>query len=329
MESFMDWKHAAALAASVVSMATLPTAPAPAPDPVKLLAPVCPGGVGPIAGTSCLLLQVKPQGLAPKRVELRITEPNPDVPYLGTVLLCSGQNGQLYYSKVPGGDELIADLTAVGLRVLDRRWVEGWVSPSYQLASVSERLAVLLDWIHLNVHQGGAFFAVGNSGGSAELAYTLTTWNREGLFDAVVFGSGPTFTRLDYLCLAPPPAWSALCASLVPELECGMPLCTQPASPDSLCSELASKPGVDLLQDSILHPGADLSFPGVDLHFVIGASDCTESVPQALLFESVVTSPHSLQLVPGTPHTICESPQGREAIVHALLGSVPTKSTSR
>lgn len=293
----------------------------PAPDPVTLLSDPCPSGPGVIPGASCLLLEVAPSGLAPKTVELRITEADPGVPFLGTVLLCSSLNGEVFYQNLAGGLELIADLTGSGLRVVDRRWIDGWLSPSYELKSVSERLAVLLDWIVANEHPGGAFFAVGNSGGSGELAYVLTAWNREHLFDDVVLGSGPVFSRLDYLCLPPTAEWSALCPDLVPPLDCGVPPCTAP--PEPMCNLLVGMSEAELIANSILYPGADTDFDSLDLHILIGTLDCSEWVPQALLFESSVTSEHTLQILPDTPHAICETPEGREAIVQALLGPAP------
>ncbi len=293
---------------------------APPPDPITLLSDPCPSGSGIVPETTCMLLQVEPAGIAPKQVELRITEPDAGVPYLGTVVLCSALNGEVFYANMVGGKELIGDLTALGLRVVDRRWIDGWLTPGYELKSLSERMAVLLDWILANVHQGGAFLAVGNSGGSGELGYTLTAWNREGLFDSVVLGSGPVFSRLDYLCLPPDREWDGMCPALVPPLDCGLPPCTAPAQP--FCVLLVGMSTQELVDNSVLFPGADLSFGAMGLHLLVGALDCSEWVPQALLFEGALASPHTLQVVPNTPHDICETPEGRDAIVQALLTDV-------
>ena len=89
------------------------------------------------------------------------------------MVLGTGADGSTFYSSLPGGVELITDLTGIGLRVMERRWISGWLTPGFQLKSLSERYAVLLDWIHANEHQGGLFFAVGNSGGSGEIAFAL------------------------------------------------------------------------------------------------------------------------------------------------------------
>jgi hypothetical protein len=134
------------------------------------------------------------------------------------------------------------------------------MTSSFELKTQSARLATLLEWIHANEHQGGLFIGVGNSGGSGEIAYTLSTWGKETLFDGVVLAGGPPFSRLDYLCRPPTAAWSAQCPAFIPPLECGTPPCTAGAG-NTLCSYLPSTlTEAELENDSILHPGADLHY---------------------------------------------------------------------
>lgn len=302
---------------------------APPSNGVTLLASPCPSGPGSVIDSRCLLLEVQPSGLNAKFLELRIIEPALGVPYVGTVVLCTGNIGDVFYSGLPGGSELISELRAVGLRVIDRRWIGGWMTPDYELKRQSERFALVLDWIIANEFPGGLFFAVGNSAGSGEIAFSLTAWNRENLFDGVVLGAGPPFSRLDYLCLPPTLDWAALCPSFVRPLECGVPPCTATTTFDSLCGQVSGMSAEEMLGNSVLFPGADTDFGTLDLHFVFGAADCTEWAPQAFLFESAIVSPHTKQLVPGTPHTIPTTAAGRDAIVQALLGFVPASASSQ
>jgi hypothetical protein len=288
---------------------------------VTVLSSTCPGGIGALPSTVCMLLEVDTKGNPPAQVELRITEPTGA--YSGTVLLASGSIGDEFFADIAGGAELIGDLTAVGFRCIDRRWSNGWMTSSFELKPQSARLAELLDWIWQNEHGGGLFMAVGNSGGAGEIAYALSTWNRAQLFDRIVMAGGPPFTRLDYLCRPPAPEWSAQCPSFVPPLECGVPSCT--AGPhNSLCSYLpSSSTEAELHADSILHPGAETDYGGLQIDFLIGAGDCTDWSPQAFLFQSAVQSPTTLQVVPGAPHTVSSTPEGRDAILQALLGFAP------
>jgi hypothetical protein len=295
---------------------------------VTLLSTSCPSGVGGLPDTTCLLLLVETVNNPPMEVELRITEPDSSVAPIGTAVVTSGLNGDEFYADLPGGPEMIGDLTDLGLRVVDRRWPLGWMTSSVEHKPQSARLAELLDWIHANTHQGGLFFGIGNSGGSGEIAYTLTAWGREDLFDGVVLAGGPPYSRLDYLCRPPTAAWSAQCPAFIPPLECGTPSCA--ASPGNvLCMYLpATLTEAELENDSILHPGADLDFGTLPVHVAIGAADCSDWVPQALLFQASVASSCTLQVVPGTPHTVTATPQGRDAILQALLGFTPFAATA-
>jgi hypothetical protein len=153
----------------------------------------------------------------------------------------------------------------------------------------------------------------------------MTTWGREDLFDAVAFLGGPPYSRLDWLCLPPTAPWSAQCPAIFPTMECGVPPCTSSGTP--LCGGvLSQQTAAQLVADSILHPGADTDFGGTLTHMILGADDCTEWVASALLFESAVTSTKTFQLVPGTPHGVTATPQGRDAVIQALLGFVPFPS---
>jgi hypothetical protein len=290
------------------------------PGSVTLLSANCPSGVGNLPNTSCLLLRVESSGNPPATVEVRVTEADANVPYVGSVLLCTGLDGSTFFAHNPGGEELIGDLTAIGLRVMDRAWEDGWLGSGTGVKTQSARLAKLLVWLLANEHLGGLFFAVGNSGGGGEIAYSLTTWGQADLFDGVVLASGPPFTRLDYLCLPPDGTWGALCPGLVPPLACGGPPCTAPPGNPVCIGIPPNAPAAELIEQSLLHGGAVTDFGALSLHFLIGDDDCSEWIPQAFLFEAAITSPHTLEIVPATPHIISATPQGRAAVVQALLG---------
>lgn len=297
----------------------------PAPPVVTLVSTTCPSGVGNLPDTTCLVLRVDPPTTTGIDVELRVTEPTPGVPLIGTAVVLSGGSGAEFFADITGGEALLAELADLGLRVVDRRWEGGWLQAGTSITAESSRLPELLDWIHANQHQGGLFFAIGNSGGAGELGYALTTWGREVLFDAVAFLGGPPYSRLDLMCLPPSGAWNTQCPAIFPTMECGVPPCSGEST--SLCGGVLSQlTAAELLAESILHPGADTDFGGTPMHMILGADDCTEWVASALLFESAVTSTKTFQLVPGTPHGVTATPQGRDAVIQALLGFVPFPS---
>lgn len=278
---------------------------------------------GPLPGTTCLRLLVQCAGIPDIEAELRITEPAPGVPLRGTVLFGTGGGGTDFYVDRPGGSELFQDLLARGFRIVDRRWQRGWFFDPFGVRRQSCRYATLLAWVRNNAHTSGAFVATGNSGGSGELSYALTTWGVDPLVDVAVPTGGPPMARLDYLCLNPP-GWQDLCQSLVPPfvMTCGQSPCTPvPIHNHPVCFSCSSTPTLlSLEEDSVLHPGAILDYPATRVHLIIGSEDCSLIVPMAVLFRDAVNSEIVLEFAPGAPHFVPETPAGREAVLRAILG---------
>lgn len=281
----------------------------------------CTGGAGNLPGTTCQRLTVSGLGNVPIDVELRVTDPA-GAP-IGTVVLGSGNLGTSFYADINGGEMLVADLVALGFRVVDRRWVTGWFTTGEDLIQQAGRHATLLTWIHDNLHGGGAFCATGNSAGSGELAYALTHWERGSILDVVVLSGGPPFARVDYLCANPVPAeWSGLCASVVPPgvLTCGTPDCALDAGV-VVCPYFPTT-AEELEDASLLGASADLDFSDTIVRGLIGSDDCTVAVPQGLLFFDALPIATPVDFVVGAPHTMSATPEGRAAIAAALFDAV-------
>ena len=305
-------------------------ASSPALGSVKELKEPCQAGPGPIAGTTCRQLQVTCPGLKPLAVQIRITEPAAGVGFRGTVVMASGGNGATFYAGQEGGRILVGDIAAMGFRVVDRSWDGGWSHDEGSLIKESCRYATLLTWIHDHLHTRGKFVTTGNSGGSAEISYALTTWGRGDILDVAIPTSGPPQGRLDYACVKQAsPEWASLCASIVPKgvMEC-TPGCIlgPPDSPkdsfvykSGVCRQVSPNPTPQqLLEDSVVHPAAVLDYPKTKVYFLYGAHDCGEPVPIGLTYATKVTSQKSIQFVPHTPHMLFSTPEGREAIKKAI-----------
>lgn len=279
--------------------------------------------------TSCFHVAVACSGIPTLQAELRVSEPEANRRLRGTVVLGTGGGGTEFYFDRPGGKELIQELQQLGFRVVDRRWYDaGWFGSQLSVRKQSCRYATLLTWIHNNVHTKGAFCASGNSGGSAELCYALSTWGRGDILDVAVPTGGPPMARLDYLCL-PSQAWTNQCRSLVPagRNECLKIDCN--VGTHLVCVGCGSNAtAADLQEDSILHSKATLSYPRTRLHMVLGGRDCSSAFPNALLFYNAVTSEKVLEFAPGTPHWTANTPQGREAILRAILGGIACRPGS-
>lgn len=292
----------------------------PPPAVTVLSANSCPSGPGGLPGTTCQLLRIEVGSLPPIELELRVHEADPAATYLGTVVACSGGNGTLFTEELGGGDLMLAELAAQGFRVVDRRWTSGWLQPG-PVREAARRFAEVARWIEDHLHTGGAFAALGQSGGSSEIGYGLSTWQLADVLHVVVLTSGPGLSRIDYLCLPPAAAWAAQCAALVPPgvMECGAPLCSGDDE-TGFCTGIGNMTAAELYADSVLHPAAELDFPGTLVHVLIGAQDCSTSTPQAALFQASLLGPSTVEYVPGTPHGLYTTPQGRQAVAAALPG---------
>lgn len=284
---------------------------------VKALNDTCPAG--PLADTSCRRLEVSCPELKPIQVSIRVTEPATGVPFHGTVVMGSGQGGNSFYGNGPG-QILVKDIAAMGFRVVDRNWDGGWTTSEGGLRKESCRYATLLTWVHDTLHKSGKFIATGNSGGSAEISYALTTWGRGDILDVAIPTSGPPLGRLDYACVKQAsPEWAALCASIVPKgvMECASGCILGPAN--GVCTQVSGSPTAEqLLEDSVMHPGAVVNYPKTKVYFLFGAHDCGEPVPIGLTYATKVTSEHTISFVPKTPHPLSSTPEGREAIRNAI-----------
>lgn len=295
------------------------------PGTATLLPGACASGPGPVPGAACLSLSIDSGGNPTAVVELRVIDPPAGTALIGTAVLGSGGIGTDFVGDTVGGPELTDDLLALGFQVIDRRWELGWFTDPTGIRDQSARYAVLIDWIRRNLHTTGALCGVGNSGGAGEIAYALTSWNGDNLLDVAVLASGPPLSRLDYLCEQPASAtWAAQCSALVPPgaLSCGTANC-EPEPTNPVCPLLPATPAPgELLDQSILHPAAELDYPTTVVQMLLGAEDCTSAVPLSLLFASAVTSAVPIEFVPNTPHLLSSTQEGRDAIVQTLKSAL-------
>ena len=265
--------------------------------------------------TTCKVLRINCPSVPEIFVDLRIIELASGVNLRGTVVMGTGGGGQEFYSSVTGGSEVQQALLAEGFRIIERKWSFGWWGNGHSTRMQSCRYATLLQYLHQNEHPGGAFCATGNSGGSAEIAYALTTWGMGSLLDVAVLTGGPPLARLDLTCNA---GWN--CTGLVQPgiLTCGPLTCTRTTS--QACFGCGPHPTAQQLHaDSILHPNATLSFPGTRVHQILGTADCTVAAATGGLFHAAVQSEKVREYV-DAPHWVPEAALGRDAIVRAIFG---------
>jgi hypothetical protein len=307
----------------VLWLALALTAPAAAVEPLGKVAGLpdaCAAGAGPLARTDCRVVVVSCPAIRDLRAQVRVTQPAPDKQLRGTVVLGSGGNGGGFYGGQQGGQILAGELAAMGFRVVDRAWDGGWPTQEGGLKKEACRYATLLTWIRSQLHTEGKFAATGNSGGSAEIGYALTTYGRGDILDVAIPTSGPPVARLDYACVTKASAeWAALCATIVPRgvIEC-TPGCILGPN-NGVCKQVGPEPSAaQLRDDSVVHPAAALAYPKTKVYFLFGALDCGEPVPIGLTYATKVTSEKVIRFVPRTPHGLFSTAEGRAAIRQAI-----------
>lgn len=279
--------------------------------------------------------------------EIRITEPT-GAP-VGTLLFLTGGRSQAFYgdSVESGGfggllgaaDEALADLRAIdGYRTVEIKfdaqdtWSTSDAGNVDGVLNLACRPATLFDDIYNTVHGGGAggsFCGTGNSGGGATLAYSLSHYGLESIFDGVLFTSGPPMSHVDRGCLGHSPGnWDYACVNRVQIDQSFGVLTNQTPMPNFDCTIQPPPPGAHCIQEtqacaaafqaaSIISTGADYTFPGTHLQFLFGANDGTSAVDQGRVYCDELELANSLTLkcdvadeVPGASHALPSSING-------------------
>ncbi len=288
-----------------------------------------PGGIG------YATLSVSVSGLPDLVVELRIQSPPGTV--AGTVLACSGSEGKTYYGDGMGcAGAVLQDLRDRGFRTIERRWREpGWFSAGSNPRLQSARFIGMLRWIAQTYPQR-PLVALGNSGGSGEIAYALTTWGAGAgsqicpeTLDAAVLGSGPPFSRIDYSCCGTAHCgWPTSCSAVVPDSVWPPPgpdCCILPEF-SFVCDSCwqTTSPETCLLRDAsvLFHDQqATTDYPDTRVLMLLGELDTLFAVPQALLYYNAVQSEKAVGFVPNGTHQLFETAPGCGAITRGVLAA--------
>ena len=289
----------------------------------------CPDGDGELPGTSCQLVEVACPGIPALRAQVRTTPPASTVDTRGTILFGTGGGGESWYERGPNPSAMMRALAGDGFQIVQRAWIDQWESGGEGLAAAACRYATLLTWVHDEVRSAGALCATGNSGGSAEIGYALSRWDREAILDLAVPTGGPVMSRVDLGCLDFE-EWPEECQELPDGTVCepaGVQCNYQGSNfqhidgaylPDTPC-ELHDATFADtLLADSILSPDADLDFGATPVHQLLGERDCSPALPQGVLWFDAITSQKTRTFVPGTGHGTAGTEEGAAAIRRVL-----------
>lgn len=233
------------------------------------------------------------------------------------VLLAGGGAGTAFVDE-----GVTQEVAGAGFTVHSVAWRSTWLTGDAGPASAACCLATLAH----TLSQADRICLGGLSGGSAAAAWAVTAHGLGPRLGALVLASGPPFTRLDHACLGDDPGWQAACPTLDDALPtCHEPPCTFGAFNRTFvdgtfagtpCADEDASFRATFQATSVAPPGAALALPPTRL--LLGTEDCSEAVPQALLF--AVLAGIEPELVPG-PHELLDDPAGAAAFVATLVES--------
>ena len=246
-------------------------------------------------GDRCIEFTVACSGIADATGTLRVTGTGAE----GTVVLTTGGKGTGLFRNTGGSPEgqevvhgFVDTLLADGFRLVELAWDEFgiWEGPGGS-RSLACRSATALDWVHQNIHGDGLFAAQGNSGGSAQIAFSLAYYG------------------LNVLDLA--------------NLSSGPPPC--PISTDGQINfeeqELCVVGGelFDESREPMLFGDPRFHYPDTAVRFFLG-----ENEPSAYIIDTAndyhdgITSEKSLEIVPNTAHGVHQTEEGSAAMIDSI-----------
>src|SRR5262245_33999299 len=285
-------------------------------------------------GAMCTRVTVSCPGLAEADATVAVAEPA-GVP-ISTVILHNGSGGTTVFDN-----GFPAALLARGVRVVQPVWVTDWPVPAGGKVS-SCRPATLFRWVFDNVHEGDrfrGFCALGHSGGSAAIAYSLSFYGLGDVIDFALLNSGPPMARVDYgcepdlytggpryVCPSIPVAPYAYESSRLEEINrieatatCGDPYGDSSAEDQSRWTS-----------DSVVSPGGVYDYPRTPLSFYYCSTDPNSAVGLGSFYIEQVTTSKAVNCVGGEciGESTYRDPAAFAQMVDDLVGScVPNHVT--
>ncbi len=281
------------------------------------------------ASDACWEVVVSCPGLVETEgARLRIGEPGDTE--RGTALFMTGGGGGGFWSNF-GADanRALGELQEAGFRTVEIAWDRGWlVGGAGALeghAALACKPASLAHWIHERFQAAEpemGFCATGNSGGSAQVSYMLSHYGLDEILDLAIPSGGPPMGRMDLGCIRDDPANEALwygsgSASTIDRgfgyLEPGTGPCS--SGDDGFRSQFA--------EASIAAGQNDYVYPKTLVHFLFGAEDVGNAVPQGVTYlerlRAEGTPLLGIDTLPGVPHAVPSARTGADRIRDLML----------
>ena len=259
----------------------------------------CPGSFG----DQCKSAVVTCPEIDDAAVNLRVTGASTK----GTILLTTGGRGTRWYRVGEEGNSINAMMDTLlddGYKLVEIAWVEPgvWEEPGGTI-SLACRSATAFHWVHENIHQGGLLAAQGNSGGSAQIAFSLAYYGLDEILDLANLSGGPP----------PCPSSTEGRIHFQQQQQC-----------------LVGAEGWDESKEPMLSGDPRLHYPNTIVRFFLGENEPTAYIIEtANAYHAAITSEKSLQIVPNTGHGVPFTEEGTTALITSINPAFqPTRSTT-
>jgi hypothetical protein len=284
----------------------------------------CPAGT--LAGACMNLTVTCPSVPTYTGAILKITQPTGTSK--GTVIFTTGGAGNdLYETHFIFGSTAVGNVVAAGFTAVQTAFSggsTGWLTgPAADgPLTLSCRWSTMAQWVHDNVEQANtALCATGNSAGAGAIAYALSRYGQDSIFNYVVPTGGPPFSRIDEGCLCKGAHINTSCGGAVdPCYGLNANNFVDPAYGNAHCSNGDSNDTALWQADSILSSDnkSILNYT-TRIHFIFGGLDNTPGVANAALWQAAITSTQDFQCVADAPHEIADVMDGATTVATELI----------
>lgn len=276
----------------------------------------------------CHTLGVTCEGIPERQVQVREFELEKPV---GAILLTTGGAGNTAYSANAQAVQTMETLLGVGYEVFEIVWQAGggWGTGvrGEGLKRAMCGYAEVVRWISANAaNKPEVMCAQGNSGGSFQIAYGLSVYGLEDVFDMVILTGGPPVSRTDVACFGTDD--TALKAAVMPEgtrswvgplidslmgWQNNGDYCAKAAGPEEALRQLQATSLVSPIEPR------DSSFPKTKVNFVNSEGDGTHANHQGRIYYEKITSPKAWYQILGRAHNIDGVEAGAKIIRELFL----------
>ena len=285
------------------------------------------------SGYTCLTFEVNCPGSEPAKGTIAYAAHTADQPK-GLIMLFKGGEGTSYWTNNAEAFQMAEDFRKEGYSIVQVKWIDSWLlsSPGIDagIAHLAGRPATVIKKVYeeyfvpLETSAEGSneiqFCLTGNSGGASQISYALSHYGLDTILDVVIPTGGPPHATLAKSMLQRPE-----------EEEYWYDERRRDFIDKGFGFFDGNGPGVRLdtsfvkrwIEESVATGGNDYYHPNTRLHFIIGGNDremyhVSRDYIYRLFEEG--NPDITFEIVPGTPHNILKTEQGKAALFDALTG---------